>query len=232
MADVLVLQHAESETLGSIADALARRGHRWRYVRAFAGEPVPEQTDAAALVVMGGPMSVYESARHPFLTDEQRLITSMLDGGKPVLGVCLGSQLLASALGARVYRNREMEIGWHPVQLHVELQADPLFGDMGRVFTAFHWHGDVFDLPRGATTLGHSARTFHQGFRYGRKAYGILFHLEVTSELVDRMVGAFPDELREAGLDARTIVEGKAAHLAGVQAIGARVFDAWAGLVS
>ena len=231
MSEILVLQHAEAETLGSIAGALTARGHRFRYVRGFAGEPVPERLEADGLVVLGGPMSAYEGARWPFLAGEVRLVQSALELEKPVLGVCLGSQILASALGARVYPSGGKEIGWHPVQLDLEFQRDRLFASAGQVFTAFHWHGDVFDLPKGAVSLGHSARTFHQGFRHGGKAYGLLFHIEVTAELVDGMVRAFPDEMREAGVEASTLLDGNAQHLERVQKLAADVFGGWAALV-
>jgi GMP synthase (glutamine-hydrolysing) len=233
MAEVLVIQHAPEENLGSIADALRTRGHRWRYLRPFAGEAVPAKLDeASALVVMGGPMSVYESERYPFLGDELRLIAAAIDAGKSVLGICLGCQLIASALGARVYRGPAPEIGWYPVQLHPDVHRDPILGDIGRAFTAFHWHGDVFDLPKGACDVGHSARTLHQGFRYGSRVYGLLFHLEVTGELVDGMVGAFGGELEAAGVERQAIAEGKRTYLTEVSAVGNQVFGAWAGLLA
>lgn len=231
MADVLVLQHAAEEDLGSIATVFAYRRHRFRYVRAYAGEVVPPRLDAHGLVVMGGPQSVYERDRYPWIADELRLINEALDAEKPVLGICLGSQLLAAALGANVYPGRRKEIGWFPVQLHPDMHRDPLFGDIGRTFTAFHWHGDVFDLPKNAASLGHSAVTLHQGFRFGRNAYGVLFHLEVTAEQVTSMLGAFGGEVTAAGADAAGIAAEAARHLPDLQALGAGVFDAWAGLL-
>jgi GMP synthase (glutamine-hydrolysing) len=228
MARVLVLQHTREETLGSIGTVLTHRGHEARYVRGHAGEAIPAVLEEDGLVVLGGPQSAYELDRFPFLADEVKLIASALDAGKPILGVCLGAQLLAAALGSPVYRGREKEIGWFPVQLHVDLKGDRLFGDLGRTFTPLHWHGDVFDLPKGAAELGHSARTRHQGFRYGASAYGLLFHLEVTDELVRAMVAGFGDELAAAGIDPAPLLDGLEARLAAVQPIAAGVFDAWA----
>jgi GMP synthase (glutamine-hydrolysing) len=232
MARVLVLQHTPEETLGSIAAVLTHRGHEFRYVKGYAGETIPPVLEEDGLVVLGGPQSAYEQDRFPFLAAEVRLITATLDAGKPILGVCLGCQLLAAALGARVGRGREKEIGWFPVQLHVDLRGDPLFGDLGRTFTPLHWHGDVFDLPKGALELGHSARTRYQGFRYGSAVYGLLFHLEVTDELVRAMVGGFGDELKAAGLDPAPLVEGLDRRLRELQPIAAGVFDAWAKLLT
>ncbi|MBI4308419.1 MAG: type 1 glutamine amidotransferase, partial [Chloroflexi bacterium] len=118
MSTVLVLQHAAPETLGAIADALKAAGLAFRYVRTFAGEPVPQDLgDAAGLVAMGGPQSVYEQDRFPYLRDELRLIERALKAGRPILGICLGSQLLAAALGAPVTRGKQKEIGWHRVAL-------------------------------------------------------------------------------------------------------------------
>jgi len=231
MANVLVLQHSPEETLGSIADALTAAGHTWRYLRPYAGDAVPAALDTAGLVVMGGPMSVYETSRYPFLSDELRLIAAALDERKPILGVCLGSQLLASALGARVYAAPAKEIGWYPVQIHADMNRDPLFGDFGHTFVAFHWHGDTFDLPKGACELGHSERTLNQGFRYGANAYALQFHLEMTNDLVDDMLQSGADELAAAGVDRQAVFAGKAAHIAGVQTLGARVFGAWAALL-
>lgn len=223
MTTVLVLQHHPAETLGTIAHALT--GAQVRTVRAFAGDPVPrEMGDADALVVMGGPQSVYEQDRFPYLRDELRLIEDALRRERPLLGVCLGSQLLAAALGAEVQPGKQKEIGWLPVTL----RDDPLWGDAPREFTALHWHGDIFSLPAGATALASSALTPQQAYRYGRNAYGLLFHLEVTEAQIAEMVMEFADELRGAGVDARSILTGTAKHLPALQTIGAGVFRRWA----
>jgi GMP synthase (glutamine-hydrolysing) len=127
--------------------------------------------DAAGLIVMGGPMGVYEEARFPFLRRERNLIERALADRVPVLGICLGSQLLASALGAPVRKGLRKEIGWHPVYLEDAAGDDPLFRETPVEFDAFHWHGDVFDLPTGAVRLAHSSLTEYQAFRYGENAY-------------------------------------------------------------
>lgn len=233
MQKVWVLQNAGCETLGTIAGALDAVGVSPKYVRAFEGEPVPgNMGDAAGLIVMGGPMGVYEHGRYPFLRDEMRLIELALRAEKPVLGVCLGSQLIASVLGAAVTKGRKKEIGWHAVALAEPAAADPLWAGAARSFVAYHWHGDVFDLPGGTTPLASSEATACQAFRYGGSAYGILFHMEVTTEIVEGMVSAFADELAEEGMDARAILDGAARYLPSLQGIGERVFRGWAGMVA
>jgi len=232
MAKVFVLQHVAAEPLGVIGDALDARGVETQYVRAFAGEPVPGGVkNAAGVVVMGGPMGVYEQRKYPFLSQEVRLIEAALKAERPVLGICLGSQLLASALGAEVTEAEQKEIGWFPLTLSDAASADRLFHEVERSFTAYHWHGDVFDLPGGAVSLASSARTQCQAFGYREQAYGLLFHLEVTQKIVEDMVEGFAGELDEEGLDGAEIIAQTREHLPQLQRIGASVFERWASLL-
>ena len=231
-AEIIVLQHAECEALGTIEDALRVKGLRTRFVRPFAGEPISDNIhDAKGLIVMGGPMGVYEQERYPYLRDELRLIERAATTNKPVLGVCLGSQLLAHALGGKVSKQTQKEIGWYPVRLTDEAVIDPLWADVPREFTAFHWHGDVFSLPLGATALTSSALTEQQAFRYGARAYGLLFHLEVTRPQIDGMVGTFRQELEEASIDSKAIVQQTSEYLPSLQAVGRLVFKHWTRMV-
>src|SRR5262249_28104091 len=148
---VLVLQHEQVEGLGTIAESLSDAGVTPRYSRAHAGEPVPRELGSAAgLIIMGGPMGVYDADRYPFLRDEMRLIEKALASGAPVLGICLGSQLLAHTLGADVKPSGGKEIGWYQVRLTAAGQEDPLWRGIPSAFTAFHWHGDLFALPQGS----------------------------------------------------------------------------------
>ncbi|MGH9374702.1 MAG: type 1 glutamine amidotransferase [Terriglobia bacterium] len=229
---VVAIQHAECETPGLIEEALKAKGYSIESVRSFLGHPVPkEMGEAKGLIVMGGPMGVYESAGNPFLRDEMRLIERALHEGKPVLGVCLGSQLLAAALGSRVRKGAQKEIGWHAVTLAEHAREDPLLKGADPSFVAYHWHGDVFDVPAGAASLASSARTECQAFRYNRNAYGFLFHMEVTPEILKGMLHAFRKEIEEEHLSADEIARGAAENLDRLKIIGRSVFSRWAGLL-
>jgi len=232
MTKVYALQHIATEPLGTIAEALQARDISVEYVRVYAGEAVPSSlADAAGLVVMGGPMGVSEQNELAFLRDELRLIEHALGAEKPVLGVCLGSQLLATALGAMVRPAARKEIGWRAISLTEEGRQDPLFETVASGFTAYHWHGDVFDLPRGAIHLASSAQTSHQAFRFGANAYGLLFHLEATPQIVSDMVTTFAGELAEERLDGGEIIRLGHEHLPGLQEIASTIFARWAALL-
>jgi GMP synthase (glutamine-hydrolysing) len=231
MSHVLVVQHVPQEPPGAIAAAVTAVGRELRFVRPYAGDRVPaDLAGAGGLVVMGGPMGVYEGDQHPFLRDELRLIEAALRHDIPVLGVCLGSQLLAAALGAPVRPSGRQEIGWHPVRLTEAARTDPLWSDLGPEFVAYHWHGDVFDLPRTAVSLAASKLTAHQAFRAGR-AWGLLFHAEVNRALVQGMVSAFAVDLARDGIESQPILEGIDRHLTALERIGKTVFERWATLL-
>jgi GMP synthase (glutamine-hydrolysing) len=232
MTKVVAIQHVPCETVGRIGDALTAVGITIEQVRTFEGQPVPKAMEGiGGLVIMGGPMGVYEQDRYPFLRQEIRLIEQVLQKDKPVLGVCLGSQLLASALGAKVTKGKAREIGWHPVTLTPVGTSDPLWIGLEPSFTAYHWHGDVFDPPPDAVSLASSDLTRCQAFRYGRHAYGFLFHLEVTEGMIENMVKTFQEELRESNTNGRRIVERARNYLPALQRIGRTVFERWAGLI-
>lgn len=233
LSKLWVLQHVQCETLGTIADALTSAGLSGTYIRVFRGEQVPkEMGDAGGLIVMGGPMSVYEQNRYPFLQDEMRLIEDALKRERPVLGICLGSQLLAATLGARVTRGVTKEIGWLPVTLLEPARTDPLWRDVNSSFIAYHWHGDVFDLPQGASSLASSALTACQAFRYGHNVYGFLFHIEVTTSIINEMIETFADELSEEKIERSELLGLSKHHLASLQELSGRVFRRWTNFVS
>ncbi len=210
------------------------RDHRIgiNYIQTHVGKSVPaEMADKAGLIVMGGPMGVYEQAQYPFLRDEMHLIESALTVGRPVLGVCLGSQLLASVLGAEVKKGERKELGWHAVTLSEVAAQDALFAGVRTEFWPFHWHGDVFSLPKQAVNLASSRQTGCQAFRYGKNAYGMLFHLEVTQAQISQMLWDFAEELREAGGGAAEITEQIPRHLPVLQEIAGDVLGRWASML-
>ncbi len=233
MREVLVIQNAEPEKPGLIADVLQSKGFALRFIRTFAGEPVPlKMGDAAALVCMGGPQSVYESQRYPYLNDVMRLMEDALRKERPVLGICLGSQLLAATLGIPIVKGKQKEIGFYPVYLTEAGKEDKLFYGIGASFTPLHWHGDVFEqLPDGSVWLAWSDVTKHQAFRYGENAYGILFHLELTLDMLTSWTKSFASEIQQVGIDSSQLLLQGQTYLPTANAIGKVVFERWASLI-
>ena len=178
---VLVLQHIACEPPGVYEDVLYERGAELVRVEVDAGEPLPAGR-FDAIVAMGGPMSANDEAELPWLRSEKALIADAVRGGVPFWGVCLGVQLLASSLGARVWAGDEPEVGVLPIELTDEALADPVFAGLPRSLPALQWHGDTFDLPEGAVRLAGSEAYPNQAFRY-LNAYGLQFHLEVSTAM-------------------------------------------------
>src|SRR5919199_1519265 len=233
MKPLLAVQHTPVETLGTLGGALHAVSIPIEYIRTQEGEPVPETAEGlGGLVVLGGPMGVYETEQYPHLKEEIRLIQDALEREIPVLGVCLGSQLLARALGTEVRPTGAKELGWGEIKTTNEAFYDPLFGALGESFTAFHWHGDAFELPEGATLLASSGQTPVQAFRFGEKAYGLLFHLEVDERLVQGMLNAFEDEAREAGEDPYEILRQAREYLPQLMTRAGRFYERFLRLLS
>jgi GMP synthase-like glutamine amidotransferase len=189
------LQHVPFEGLGFIADWLAARNAEVTVTRLFAGETLPRPGGTDLLIILGGPMSVNDEAVHPWFRPEKEHVRASIAAGVPVLGICLGAQLMANCLGARVYRNADPEIGWHPV---TAATARPGVFPFPPSIRAFHWHGETFDLPPGAVHLARSAACEHQAFQVGRRAIGLQFHLETTAESARALVANCADEIQPA----------------------------------
>jgi len=187
------LQHVHFEGLGSIAPWLAAAGYDITATRFFESAELPDVDEIDLLVVMGGPMSVNDEERFPWLAAEKRFIQAAIQAGKPVLGVCLGAQLIASAAGARVFANPHKEIGWFPVQ-GID-SGSPAHFCFPPSATVFHWHGETFDLPAGAVRLAQSQACPNQAFQLGRSVIGLQFHLETTPASARDMVANCRDEL-------------------------------------
>jgi len=229
---VYVLQHAEPEIPGSIADVLAGRGIALQTIRTDLGQRVPSCMEGrSGLVVMGGPMGVYEVSRYPHLQVEIDLIHDALAREAPVLGVCLGSQLLAAALKANV-APAQREVGWYPITLTEAASEDPLWKGVDRTFEVFHWHGDAFDLPQGAVSLASSERTACQAFRHGSNAYGFLFHMEMSEPMVRGMVESFGHEIAAAGGSEADILSRVPERVRAMRERANVVFRRWADLLA
>jgi GMP synthase-like glutamine amidotransferase len=181
-APILILQHIACEPPGAYQDELLERGLPFRRVRLDEGDELPDLRELAGIVAMGGPMGVYDHESHRWLDGEKRFIASAVRAGTPYWGVCLGAQLLAASLGARVTPGTLPEVGVDRVQLTRSAASDPVFSCAPAVFDALHWHGDTYRLPAGATRLAFSAQYEQQAFVFDR-AYALQFHLEVTPAL-------------------------------------------------
>ncbi len=230
MAKIVVLQHHPAEALGNIAGALEGCALAWQYVRIFDGHPVPRDLKGAGgLIVMGGPMGVYQQERYPFIRDELKLIESAAAAKLPVLGVCLGAQMVAAALGAKVVKNPAgKEIGWYPIRMSAAARDDRLFRGIAETITPFHWHGDIFELPDGAVALASSERTPCQAFRHGDNVHALQFHIEVTRGGVAAMADAFARELEREKIDGAAMVSQWSEYGAALEQLAETVFTRWA----
>ncbi len=191
-----VVQHVPYEGPGLIARVAHARDLRLHVVRRDRGDALPDPETVAGLIVMGGPMSVYDHTSFPGVDAERRLVERVVARGAPVLGVCLGAQILAAALGSKVYAGGRPEIGFGSVRLTDAAREDRLFAGLGDEIPVFHWHGDTFDRPAGTAHLAASAVYPNQAFRAGSHAYAVQFHLELDRALADRWRPHLP-----AGID-------------------------------
>ena len=189
------LQHVPFEGLGSIETWLQSMRADVSVTRLFEQPALPDPGEVDLLVVMGGPMSVNDKTGYPWLVAENEFIRNAIEEDKAVIGICLGAQLIASAMGAAVYPNREKEIGWFPVTAEPVSDADDSFS-FPRELLVFHWHGETFDLPEGATQLAGSDACENQAFQLGRRVIGMQFHLETTPDAAQDIVHHCRDELQ------------------------------------
>lgn len=190
------LQHASYEGLGTIAEWIKAAGHHLSTTKVWQGETLPNDDQFDALIVMGGPMSVYEENIYPWLVAEKAFIARVIAQEKRVLGVCLGAQLVADVLGAKVYPNQYTEVGWYAVR-RAPNGDNPVLAALPAEFTAFHWHGDMFEIPESAVALGASDACRNQGFVFGDNVLALQFHLEITPAVVNDFVVAGYADLRQ-----------------------------------
>ena len=233
--NVLVLQHIACEPPGVFEDVLLERGATLQRVELDEGEQLPATLDGIdAVVAMGGPMSVNDEVEHPWLVAEKALIARALREGLPFWGSCLGVQLLASALGARVRQGPTPEVGVLPVFATEAAADDPVFAGLAWPRPTLQWHQDTFDLPAGATLLATSPAYPHQAFRVGRLAYGVQFHVEIDEQMADEWarvpayISSAEAELGPGGLD-RLLADFRAS-MTDMQADGRVLFSRWVDL--
>lgn len=225
MKTLLAIRHVPFEDLGSYAAVLSDAGYAIQYVEAATADfAALAKRPWDLLTVLGGPIGVNDGADYPFLAPELAFVESRLKADAPTLGICLGSQFIAKALGARVYRIKEVEIGWSPLTLTGAGRTSPLKHLSGPVF---HWHGEAFDLPAGATHLASTRLTPHQGFSWGRATLAMQFHPEVTRQGLEQWYVGNSSELRELGLKPGELRRSASAHAADMQAQGTEVLQDW-----
>ena len=237
MPTILVIEHVPHERLGALAVPLTQAGHRvvsWHAYDSTAARPTLRGIQG--LIVMGGPQSVDEQARHPFLKDELVLLRAALEAALPILGICLGAQLLAAALGARVTKNPQKEIGWYPIMREPGADGDPLCEPFGQTETVFQWHGDTFALPKDATRLFSSPLCQEQAFRWGDRVYGLQFHVEVTEAMIRAWMHTPVNKAELASLrgviDPMAIRRQSPQHIARLQELSSHVATTFGALIT
>lgn len=187
-------QHVPFEGLGSIEAWARAGGHQITSTQFYTDNPLPSLNDVDWLIIMGGPMNVYEEERYPWLVKEKRFIGEAIEAGKIVLGICLGAQLIADVLGAKIYPNAYKEIGWFPIQKTEEAKRSRIFEALPSKIEVFHWHGDTFDLPAGAVRVARSAACENQAFIYNKRVVGLQFHLETTRQAAEQLIAHCANE--------------------------------------
>ncbi len=227
---ILVLQHIACEPPGVFEDVLRERGAELHRVELDEGDPLPDWREFDAIIAMGGPMSATDDETLPWMAAEKHLIAEAVRADRPFWGVCLGVQLLAASLGARVYPGPAPEVGILPVSLTLDGLTDPVFAGLPREVLTLQWHGDTFDLPHEAVRLAGSPAYPNQAFRV-RRAYGVQFHLEVSAEMA-REWAQVPEYV--SSLERTLGREGAPAFLAAIEeraddmrAAGRALFERW-----
>jgi GMP synthase (glutamine-hydrolysing) len=229
MPSCAAIRHVPFEDLGSFAGVLDRRGYDVRYWEAGLDDLTGiGAADPDLLVVLGGPIGAYEDAAYPFLTDEIKLVADRLSRGRPVLGLCLGSQIMARALGARVYPGGAKEIGWAPLQFPAESSDSCLAPLATGDVSVLHWHGDTFDLPDGAVLLASTPAYPHQAFQWQKSGLALQFHPEVTRAGMERwFIGHACEIAATEGIDVPDLRRDTDRYAEALETAGPRCLEMW-----
>lgn len=226
---VLFVQHGDLDSPGLLGEALLARGIPLDILRPDLGEPVPENLgNYSGLALGGGEQGAYETDKYPYLAAEMSLIRAAAREEKPVLGLCLGAQLMAAAWGGQVRPAGVWEIGFLPVDFDPVAELDAVWAGLPRRIAPAHWHGDVLSPPPGAVPLARSELTPCQAFRYGPHHYGFQFHLEMTPEIFEGMANDSREELRRRGYEVDELVQQARMHLPSLRPFAEAVFSRWA----
>ncbi len=209
------IQHVDFEDPGFILDWAQKRDFSISSTKLYAGEKLPDRLDTDLLVVMGGPMNIYDYHEYPWLKHEKEFLERAIKRGTKIIGICLGAQLLADVLGARVVQGANKEIGWFPIKKTLGAKTDHLFQDFPDNLTAMHWHGDTFDIPKNALSLFTSDACDNQGFMYNDTVIGLQFHIETTGASLDALIKHCGNELVEGIYiqDKNQITSGALSHI-------------------
>jgi len=195
--NIHALLHIPYESPGYIEKWIRVKNHNLTYTKFYEPFNLPDIKDIDWLIVMGGPMSVYEDDKYPWLKAEKEFIKQAVEKNKLVLGICLGSQLIAEVLGAKVYPNKLKEIGWFKIKTTEAVKENAVFNFFPKETVVFHWHGDTYDIPAGAVRLAESEAAKNQAFIFNNKVIGLQFHIEVTELLLNNMVDSGIKELKK-----------------------------------
>ncbi len=189
------LQHVAFEDIGSMQQDLKRQGHSLTTTHWYKGDQAPEIASFDVLIIMGGPMGVYDEAKHPWLATEKVFLAACIRAGKKIIGICLGAQLISCVLGAKVRRNTHREIGWFPLTINPSAGNNPIAQILANCAQVFHWHGDTFELPEGAILLASSAACTHQAYVIDEQIYAFQFHLETTETSATALIENCAEDL-------------------------------------
>lgn len=227
---ILVIKHVDREGLGLWEEFCREAGVALDVVALHRGDPLPPPERYEGVISLGGPMNVYREGAYPFLKVEDYFIRRTLSEDVPFLGICLGGQLLAKAMGGLVMQNAGKEIGWHPITLTPMAQRDPLFAGLSESFTVFQWHADTFHPPVGGVRLASSRACRNQAFRFGGNAYALQFHPEVTPPMIEEWAREYRADLGDLA-NAERILEEAPAQCEKLQALSRQMFENFLGLM-